>query len=134
MRRLNRGAIPSDIGGLIDYLDDLARRIDTLEAPSGEALSSTVKKLERLIANIQSELDQWAAGRRTDAQTDAIIDQKIAAYVAAYLAGNVTIGGALNVLGTASFPGARGTSLGSASNRVTAWLGGPDDARLGHTS
>lgn len=131
MRTSRQGAIPSEIGSLIDDIDELFSRVQTLEAPSGEALSSTVAKLQALVADIQAQLDAWAAGRRTDAQTDLVIDQKIAAAIAAVLAGNVTIGGNLTVTGAVSMPGARGTDLSSAPNRVNAWIAG--DGRLGHT-
>ncbi|MGW9627631.1 hypothetical protein [Microbacterium sp. NPDC055521] len=134
MRRSSRqGAIPSELGDLIDELDDVQRRLRILEAPSGEALGNTVAKLAALVADIQAQLDAWAAGRRTDAQTDAIIDQKVAAYVAAVLAGNVAIGGELRVEGAVVLPTVRSTDLSSAPNRVTVWQAGPGDARLGHT-
>lgn len=134
MRSSRRGAIPSDLGWLVDELDSFAERLRTLEAPSGEALGSTVAKLEALVADIQAQLDAWAANRWTNAQIEARIDQKVAAYVSSILAGNVSIGGALNVVGTVTLPGARATSLVSAPNRVNAWLAGPGDARLGHTA
>lgn len=148
-RSSRQGAIPSELGDLIDELDDIERRLRTLEAPSGESLSSTVTKLQDLVANITETLNNYMAGRRTDAQIDAAIDAKIAAALAAAFAGNVSItgsltvngalaaaslstGGALTAGGTVTLTGARATSLVSASNRVTAWLAG--DGRLGHTS
>lgn len=131
MRSSKLGAIPSDIGWLIDELDSISQRLRTLEAPSGEALSSTVAKLQALVANIQAQLDAWTADRWTNAQIEAVIDQKVAAYVGSILAGNVTIGGQLNVLGNVTMPAARALDLSSASNRTNAWLAG--DGRLGHT-
>ncbi|KJL25936.1 hypothetical protein RN51_00443 [Microbacterium oxydans] len=133
MRSSRQGAIPSDLGWLIDELDSFSDRLRTLEAPSGESLGNTVAKLQTLVSDIQSQLDAWAAGRRTDAQTDVVIDQKIAAYVAAVLAGNVAIGGALTVQGAVRMPTVRATDLSSASSRVTMWQAGPGDDRLGHT-
>ncbi len=134
MRNSRVGAIPSDLGWLVDELDSLSARLRTLEAPSGESVNNTVAKLQALIADIQAQLDAWAADRWTNAEIDARIDMKVAAYVAAVLGGNVAIGGQLTVHGAAVFHGARGTSLVSAPNRVTAWLAGPGDARLGHTA
>lgn len=130
MRSSRQGAIPSELGWLIDELDSFAERLRTLEAPSGESLQNTVAKLQALVENIQAELDAYNAARWTNDQIDA----RIYAIVGSILSGNVTIGGNLNVLGTAAFPGARGTSLVSAPNRVSAWLAGPGDARLGHTA
>lgn len=140
MANSRRGAIPSDIGWLVDELDDVQRRLSTLEAPSGEALSSTVLKLQELVANIQEQIDAWAATRWTNAEIAAEIDDRIAAalpsyvadYVASVLAGDVTIGGSITVAGTVNVPGARATGLSSASDRVVAWIAG--DGRLGHTS
>lgn len=133
MRSSRQGAIPSELGDLIDELDDIQRRLRILEAPSGESLGNTVAKLSALVADIQAQLDAWAADRWTNAQIDARIDMKVAAYVAAVLAGNVSIGGALNVVGAVTMPGVRGTDLTSASNRVSMWQAGPTDNRLGHT-
>ncbi|MFC4137130.1 MULTISPECIES: hypothetical protein [unclassified Microbacterium] len=133
MRNGRNGALPSELGDLIDELDDVQRRLRILEAPSGEALGSTVAKLRALVTDIQAQLDAWAADRWTNAEIDARIDQKVAAYVASILAGNVSIGGALTVQGTVRMPTVRGTDLTSASNRVTVWQAGPGDDRLGHT-
>lgn len=129
-----RGPIPDELGWLLDLLDDHTDRLRTLEAPSGEALGNTVATLRGLVEDIQAQLDAWAGSRWTNAEIDARIDMKVAAYVGAVLAGNVSIGGALNVVGTVTLPGARDTSLSSAPNRVNAWLAGPGDARLGHTA
>lgn len=128
MRRSSRtGAIPSEIGWLVDELDQIQERLRTLEAPSGEALSSTVAKLQALVTDIQAQLNAWNVGRWTNDQIDA----RIYAIVGSILAGNVTIGGQLNVLGNVTMPAARALDLSSASGRVTAWISG--DGRLGHT-
>jgi len=50
MRSSRQGPIPSELGALIDELDDVQRRLRTLEAPSGESLGSTVEKLRASIA------------------------------------------------------------------------------------
>lgn len=148
-RSSRQGAIPSELGWLIDELADFSDRLRTLEAPSGEAMAGTVRKLQDLVANIQTTLDNYMAGRRTDAQIDAAIDAKIAAAIAAAFAGNVTItgslavngalvaaslstAGALSAGGTVTLTGARATSVATASGRVTAWIAG--DGRLGHTA
>lgn len=53
MRRSSRqGAIPSDLGDLIDELDDIQRRLGILEAPSGESIGNTVAKLEESMNQI----------------------------------------------------------------------------------
>ncbi|MGB4777429.1 hypothetical protein [Microbacterium sp.] len=50
MRRSSRqGAIPSELGFLIDELDEIQRRLGILEAPSGEAIGNTVAKLAALV-------------------------------------------------------------------------------------
>lgn len=49
MRNSRQGALPTDLGGLIDALDDFERRLRTLEAPSGENLSATVARLQGLV-------------------------------------------------------------------------------------
>lgn len=46
MRRSSRqGAIPSELGDLIDELDEIQRRLRILESPSGNDLASTVARL-----------------------------------------------------------------------------------------
>jgi hypothetical protein len=115
MRSSRQGAIPSDLGWLVDELDALSERLRTLEAPSGEALSSTVAKLTALVANIQAQLDAWAASRWTNAQ----IDSRIAAPPFA-----VSMGAELYVPNAYNFD--------ITYTRRTAWLG--NDGRLGYAS
>jgi hypothetical protein len=115
MRSANQGAIPSELGDLIDRLNDYEERLRTLEAPSGEALSSTVAKLQALVANIQAQLDAWAASRWTNAQ----IDGRIAAPPFA-----VSMGAELYVPNAYNFD--------ITYTRRTAWLG--NDGRLGYAS
>lgn len=50
MHSSRQGAIPSELGWLIDTLDSYEERLRTLEAPSGESLSNTVAKLQASIA------------------------------------------------------------------------------------
>lgn len=121
MRSSRVGEIPSEIGWLIDELDDFSQRLRTLEAPSGESLNSTVPKLTALVANIQAQLDSWVAGRWTNAQ----ITTEISSGITSRLAGNVNVGGSLSALDAVSF-------LVTGARR-TAWL---EDAtgRLGNTA
>lgn len=120
MRSSRQGALPSDIGWLIDELDDLSSRLRTLESPSGESLGSTVAKLSGLVANIQAQLDAWALGRWTNAQ----ITTEIGNNISATLGGNVAIGGA--------FYSANAYNTDITWTRRTAWLG--NDGRLGYAS
>lgn len=121
------GALPSELGFLIDILDDYERRLRLLESPSGEALSSTVAKLTALVANIQAQLDAWTASRYNNATIDAkdaAVQAQINPSIAAVLAGNVTIGGALYSTN------AYGTDL--TGTRRTAWW--QSDGRAGYAS
>lgn len=120
MRSSRTGAIPSDIGWLIDELADISDRLRTLEAPSGEALSSTVAKLQGLITDIQAQIDAWAATRWTNAQITAQINSTISST----LAGNVLIGGEFRAPNSYNFD--------ITYTRRTAWLG--NDGRLGYAS
>jgi hypothetical protein len=120
MRSSRQGAIPSELGWLIDELDGFSERLRTLEAPSGESLSSTVAKLQALIANIQAQLDAWVLTRYDNATVDA----RIATAISTTLAGNVSIGGALLV------PNAYNTDI--TWTRRTGWWG--NDGRAGYAS
>lgn len=150
MRSSRQGAIPSELGALIDELDETQRRLRILEAPSGEALGNTVAKLQALVANIQSQLDAYMASRYTNAQIDAIIDAKIAAAIAAAFAGNVSITGSLTVNGAVAgaslstagdlyaggavtLPNVYSTNIGSLGGaRKTVWVSG--EGRMGNTA
>lgn len=145
MPRPSQGSIPSELGWLVDMLDDYERRLRTLEAPSGEALGNTVAKLAALVNDIQAQLDAWAATRWTNAQILAQIDARIAAA----FAGNVSITGSLTVngaLAAASLSTAGALYAGGAvtlpdvyatnivplgGTRYAAWV--RDGGRLGHT-
>lgn len=120
MRSSRQGAIPSDLGWLIDELDEISERLRTLEAPSGEALSSTVAKLQALVTNIQAQLDAWNAARWTNAQ----IVTQISSQIGSTLAGNVTVGGIFYNVPAYNFD--------ITYTRRTAWLG--NDGRLGYAS
>lgn len=81
MRNSRQGAIPSELGNLIDELDDIQRRLRTLEAPSGESLGNTVAKLQDAIAAIPITLAATvrtsgfglAAGWNTYATTTLVV-------------------------------------------------------------
>ncbi len=120
MPRPSQGSIPSELGWLVDTLDDYERRLRILEAPSGEALGNTVAKLAALIADIQAQLDAYLGTRYTNSQIDAVA----ANAVASALAGNVTIGGAFYV------PNAYNTDI--TWTRRTGWWG--NDGRAGYAS
>lgn len=141
MRNPRQGAIPSELGDLIDRLNGYEERLRTLEAPSGEALSSTVAKLTALVADIQGQIDAWATTRWTNAQIDA----RILALIASHMAGNVAIGGALVVQGNISTPGNLDVSgevrmpnvaatdlVPLGGTRRTVWVR-DDDGRMGRT-
>ena len=127
MRSSRVGAIPSEIGWLIDELDDLARRLKILEAPSGESLGNTVAKLSALVADIQAQLDAYLAGRYTNLQIDQK-DNAVAAQInpaiAAAFGGSVTIGGEFRVPNAYNFD--------ITYTRRTGWWG--DDGRAGYAS
>lgn len=133
MRSSRQGAIPSDLGWLVDELDSISERLRTLEAPSGETLGNTVAKLSALVSDIQTELDAYLAGRYTNAD----IDNKDAAVVAqidpkidAKFAGSPTVGGNLQVNGEMRVPNAYGFDI--TYTRRTAWWG--NDGRAGYAS
>ena len=115
-------------GEILAQLDGIKRRLDDLEAATGTQRYQSVAKLKELVEDIQQTLTNFI---QNDVNT--IVDQRIAIALASYFAGNISIGGSLVVNGTVQFPGARATPLGTAPNRVNAWLAGPGDARLGYT-
>lgn len=118
-----------EFGEVLRRLAELAEKVAALEAPSGTQRYQSVEKLSALIDDIQATLTDFI---QNDVNT--IVDQRIAIALGSYFSGNISIGGSLVVNGAVQFPGARATPLGTAPNRVAAWLAGPGDARLGHTS
>ncbi|MBT2494233.1 hypothetical protein J7E45_01310 [Microbacterium sp. ISL-59] len=134
MRSSRQGAIPSDLGGLIDLLRDYEDRIQKLEAPSGETLNATVPRLTKVVADLSILVNNIEATLTAFIENDVndIVDARIAIALASYFAGSVSIGGELLVNGAVQVPGARATDLSTAEDRVTAWIGG--DGRLGHTA
>lgn len=147
-RNANRGKLPSELGFLVDQLNDFEQRLRTLEAPDASQLANTVRTLQATVAtvaeqqatlvtqqatltdlveNLEARMEAFIAD-----DVEAIIDAKVGPAIVAALAGNVAIGGDLTVDGTVTLPGARSTSLSAAPGRVTAWIAG--DGRLGHTA
>lgn len=137
MRSSRQGAIPSELGDLIDELDDIQRRLRILEAPSGESLNSTVAKLAALVADIQAELDAYLAGRYTntdidnkDAAVQAQISPAVSSGIASAFGGSPTVGGNLTVNGEMRVPNAYNTDI--TWTRRTGWWG--NDGRAGYAS
>lgn len=134
MRSSRQGAIPSELGWLVDELDDIARRLHTLEAPSGESLSNTVARLQDattaladLVANLEARMEDFI-----DNDVEAIVDAKVGTAIAALLAGNLSIGGNLDVAGVVTMPAVYDTDITVGGGlRRTAWI--REDGRLGHT-
>lgn len=125
MPRPSQGSIPSELGWLVDTLDEYERRLRVLEAPSGEALGSTVAKLSALVADIQAELDAYLAGRYSNAQIDAKD-----ATVSASILPTVQNAAALTLNGQLLVPNAYNTDI--TWTRRTAWWG--NDGRAGYAS
>ena len=65
------GSAPTELAFLIDRLENVDRRLDTLERPSGEQLAQTVKELAALVEGIQETLEEWTSTRYTNAAIDA---------------------------------------------------------------
>lgn len=127
VRNIRRGPLPTELGDLIDTLDDIEERLRTIEAPGGEALANTVATLQALVANIQAQLDAYLLTRYTNSQIDskdAVVSASITPAINAALAGNVAIGGTLLV------PNAYNTDI--TWTRRTAWWG--NDGRAGYAS
>lgn len=88
-----------DLRAIAAEFKAIERRLDMLETPTGTSVYQTVSKLQALVDDIQTQLDQYMSTRYTNAQVDALIDQKVAAAIAAAFAGNVSITGSLTVNG-----------------------------------
>lgn len=138
---------------LAKALDQIQRRLDLLESPSGTQAFRTVAKLEALVSDIQAQLDAWVETRWTNAEIATEIDTRVNAAVnaaiAAAFAGNVSITGSLTVNGAVAaasvstggdlfaggavtFPNVFTTNLTAlGGTRYAAWV--RDGGRLGHT-
>lgn len=123
-----RGPIPSDLSSLIDELDGIEERLRTLEAPSGEALGSTVAKLADLVTDIQTTLANFIASG-----INPIVDARVAIAIASYMSGSVSIGGSLFVNGPVTMPDVYNTSIVPlGGSRKTVWV--RDGGRMGNTA
>lgn len=69
-RNTRRGAIPSDLGWLVDELDSYGRRLDTLEQPTGSQANSNSSRLTAQIANL-SKIVTYLTGLRFHNDTGA---------------------------------------------------------------
>lgn len=68
------GQPPTELADLIDELDSINGRLDTLERPSGEQLAQVVAELTEWVTNIQAQLDDYLANDAyTKAQVDALV-------------------------------------------------------------
>lgn len=94
MTNSRRGAIPSELGWLVDELDSISARLHTLEAPSGENLANSVQKLQDVVTNLQTYLDDYIA-----TELPGLVAAEVASQLAAAFAGSITIGGNLTVNG-----------------------------------
>lgn len=54
IRKRNRGQIPSDLGWLVDLLDDFETRLEGVERPSGSQRAGTTDSVERTVAYLAS--------------------------------------------------------------------------------
>lgn len=106
-----------DLQRLSFELRGIRERLEILEAPSGTSAYQTVKKLEALVENIQTELDQYMASRYTNAQINAMI-----ASPGNISPGNVNSSGSVSAAGNVSASGQ--VSGGSFSTGGTAYVGG----------
>lgn len=136
-RNLRRGPIPSDIGDLVDELDDIQERLRTLEAPGGEALYSTVKKLQRLVDDIQAQLDSYLATRYTNTQIDTFIAGRAPVshtHDQSQVTGTwdkaVSTSSGIYAAGAITFPNVYATDL--TGTRRTGWV--QSDGRMGYAS
>lgn len=88
---------PSEIAQLLTRLDKITSRLDTLEAPDGNQLYQTVKKLSELVDDIQAQLNDYIAnGTYNKAQLDAKFADIVATTVTA---GTITSTGSISSVG-----------------------------------
>lgn len=126
MGNSRRGPIPSELSWLLEELDNHARRLDTLEAPSGENLANTVEKLQDVVTNLQTYLDNYIA-----VSLPSLVAAQVAAQLAAAFAGSVSIGGNLTVAGQVRMPNIPATTF-VAEPRAVVWVD-TSNGRLGRT-
>lgn len=121
-RNINRGRLPTDLGFLIDDLNDVKERLRTLEAPDGNQLARTVAELQTLVSGIEATLTDFIEN-----DVEAIVN----AAITARLAGNISIGGTLSVAGAVYFPNVPATTFVVEPRTVT-WVD-TSTGRLGRT-
>jgi hypothetical protein len=120
------GQPPTDLAGLIAELDEIERRLNILEGPTGEQTYQTVAKLSALVTNIQAQLDAWVATRWTNSEIVTQINSSLASHDA----GSPTIGGVSLSGGYVFTP--NGYNFDITYTRRSAWLG--NDGRIGWAS
>jgi hypothetical protein len=115
-----RGNPPTELAGLINELDEITRRLDVLERPSGEQLAKVVEELTAWVEDIQAQLDDYLSN---DAYTKAQVDALVAS------PGNIAPGN-VSASGSGTFPG--GVNSTDAYNRLLTY-GGPYRATWTHS-
>jgi hypothetical protein len=126
------GQPPTELAGLILELEQIGRRLDTLERPSGEQLAQVVEELTALVNDIQAQLDDYIAnGTYNKAQIDAKI-----ASPGNIAPGNVTASGTVSGAYGGDFSGglrstgAYATNLSGGGAYNAAWI--HLDGRVGY--
>lgn len=120
------GQPPTELAPLIEELDEINARLDTLERPSGEQLAQIVEELTEWVTNIQAQLDDYLAN---DAYTKAQVDALVAS-PGNIAPGNVTASGNLTVAGQVRMPNVPVTVLTSAY--FATYASTSDGGRVGH--
>lgn len=128
------GEPPTELAFLIAHLDQIDRRLDVLERPSGEQLAQAVKELTALVDDIQTQLDNYiATGTYNKAQIDNLIANPPTSMS---VTGNIGATGLVTGTGGGSFPagvrstGAYSTNLSGGGAYVAAWI--HVDGRFGY--
>ena len=150
-RRHGRPDTP--LAGLIQDLATLERRLRTLERPTGTEINQSVQKLQEAQAKLEEQqatlADQQAQltaqqnelEDRVNAQMDewftttapGLIEAEVAVQLAAALAGDVSIGGSLDVAGAVTLPDVFATDVVAlGGSRASAWV--TETGRLGNTT
>lgn len=139
--RPHRGHLPTELGFLIDMLEDFEQRIDNLEGPDVVARTGLVARVEAALADIealnaglQARLDDYFAtvvpGLVASA-VSAAVGPAVSSAVSSALSGHVTLD-SLTVNGDVNMPGVRSRNISSVANRVVVWTGG--NGEMGNTA
>ena len=140
------GRPDNELAGLIQELDSIGRRLRTLERPTGTEINQSVQKLQEAQAKLeeqQIELERQQAeladrvdtrmGEWFDDVAPGLIADEVALQVAAAFAGNVSIGGNLDVAGAVTLPDVFATDVVAlGGSRASAWV--TETGRLGNTT